>query len=273
VARGDMERDLRLALEKCEQMLARLRAPRPASGGARDRDAVRVDEKTEQLLEDLSPRARLLPPLAVAEVDRSRRALVLSLENARRAAAERSTLEGAELASGAEQTTRGGQCGRGTPSLRADDRWLRARRAKWPGATRRRSGGAPAPGRFLPSREARSISATARRTGLRVPRPTPVVRLQPPRLNPPCRLLVAVRLIRDTTAGDAPGDGTKSERGPVHGSPSRARAGWCRPFMGRSLLPTNEGGAPQTGWVAGGRSPRPGPGGAPSKARAVLSSP
>ncbi len=113
VARGNIERDLRLALEKCEQMLARLRAPRPASGGARDRDAVRVDGKTEQLLEDLSPRARPVPPLPVAEVDRSRRALVLSLENARRAAAERSSLEGAELASGAEQTTAEANAGEG----------------------------------------------------------------------------------------------------------------------------------------------------------------
>ena len=105
VARGDIERDLRLALEKCEQMLARLRAPQHASRGARDRDALRVDENTEQLLEDLSPRARLVPPLTVAEVDRGRRAIVLSLENARRPAAESASLEGGELATpGAGQT-------------------------------------------------------------------------------------------------------------------------------------------------------------------------
>ena len=113
VARGEIERDLRLALEKCEQMLARLRAPRPASGAARARDAVRVDEKTERLLEDLSPRARLVPPPAIAEVDPSRRAIVLSLENARRAAAERSSLAGAELASGAEQPTEEANAGEG----------------------------------------------------------------------------------------------------------------------------------------------------------------
>lgn len=86
-------------------------------------------------------------------------------------------------------------------------------------------------------------------------------------------LYVAFRLIRDTTAGDPRATGR---------SPSAARFTAPRrvpgldgvaPFMGRYLLPTNEGGAPQTGWVAGGRSPRPGPGGAPSKARAVLSSP
>jgi hypothetical protein len=117
MARGDIERDLRLALEKCEQMLARLRAPRPASRGVRDRDrdAVRVGGNTEHLLEDLSPRARLVPPLPVAEVDRSRRAIVLPLEkNALRDAAERRSLEGAELASsGAEQTTEGANAGEG----------------------------------------------------------------------------------------------------------------------------------------------------------------
>jgi hypothetical protein len=115
VARGDIERDLRLALEKCEQMLARLGAPRPASGGARDRDAVRVGENTEQLLEDLSPRARPLSPLAVAEVDPSRRAIAHSLEeSALRDAAERRSLEGAEFApSGAEQTTEEANAGEG----------------------------------------------------------------------------------------------------------------------------------------------------------------
>ena len=115
VARGDIERDLRLALEKCEQMLARIRVPRRASGGARDRDGVRVDENTEQLLEDLTPRARLMPPLAVAEVDPSRRAIVLSLDkNALRHAAERWSLEGAELTpSDAEQTTEEADAGEG----------------------------------------------------------------------------------------------------------------------------------------------------------------
>jgi hypothetical protein len=114
VARGDVEGDLRLALEKCEQMLARLRAPQHASRGARDRDALRVDENTEQLLEDLSPRARLVPPLTVAEVDRGRRAIVLSLENARRPAAESASLEGAESATpGAGQTTEEANPGEG----------------------------------------------------------------------------------------------------------------------------------------------------------------
>ena len=114
MARGDIERDLRLALEKCEQMLARLRAPRRASSVARDRDAVRAGESTEQLLEDLSPRAGLLPPLAVAEVDPSRRAIVHSLEkSALRDAAERRSLEGAEAPSGAEQTTEEANAGEG----------------------------------------------------------------------------------------------------------------------------------------------------------------
>jgi len=36
-------------------------------------------------------------------------------------------------------------------------------------------------------------------------------------------------------------------------------------FKDRPLLPTNESGAAQTGWVAGCRSPRPIPGGAPSQ--------
>jgi len=73
-----------------------------------------VDEKTERLLEDLSPRARLVPPPAIAEVDPSRRAIVLSLENARRAAAERWSLEGAELTpSDAEQTTEEADAGEG----------------------------------------------------------------------------------------------------------------------------------------------------------------
>jgi HD superfamily phosphodiesterase len=57
MARVETERDLRLALEKCEQMLARLRQ-RQASGETRAQHTKRVHENTQQLLSDLAPRAR-----------------------------------------------------------------------------------------------------------------------------------------------------------------------------------------------------------------------
>ena len=57
MARREIERDVRLALERCEQMLARVREQRLAPGEARDRDAERLGENTERLLEDLAPRA------------------------------------------------------------------------------------------------------------------------------------------------------------------------------------------------------------------------
>jgi len=51
----DLERDLRLALEKCEQMLARLREERHAPSTAAERDGEKVGEHVERMLQDLSP--------------------------------------------------------------------------------------------------------------------------------------------------------------------------------------------------------------------------
>jgi hypothetical protein len=56
MARVEIERDLRLTLEKCELMLARLRQ-RHASGETRVQYTKRADANTQQLLSDLAPRA------------------------------------------------------------------------------------------------------------------------------------------------------------------------------------------------------------------------
>jgi hypothetical protein len=55
VAMTDVERDLRLALEKCEQMLARLRAERHLPSAAVEREGEKVGEHVERMLQDLSP--------------------------------------------------------------------------------------------------------------------------------------------------------------------------------------------------------------------------
>ena len=55
VAMSDVERDLRLALEKCEQMLARLREERHPPSTAAERDGEKVGGHVERMLQDLSP--------------------------------------------------------------------------------------------------------------------------------------------------------------------------------------------------------------------------
>jgi hypothetical protein len=68
VAMSDVERDLRLALEKCEQMLARLREERHPPGKAAEGDGEKVGEHVERMLEALSPRAgRLSQPSSDSE--------------------------------------------------------------------------------------------------------------------------------------------------------------------------------------------------------------
>lgn len=52
MAMSELERDLRLALEKCERMLARVRAEQHLPGKAAEEA-----EKVERMLRDLSPSA------------------------------------------------------------------------------------------------------------------------------------------------------------------------------------------------------------------------
>lgn len=55
VAMSNVERDLRLAVEKCEQMLARLREERHPPSTAAERGGEKVGEHLEPMLQDLTP--------------------------------------------------------------------------------------------------------------------------------------------------------------------------------------------------------------------------